>query len=141
MKYIQIVPVIMAMLFSSQSLAAHHEASPAVPVEFWSCKLVDGKTMDDLMGWYEKFSKHASKMSEESYTAWVMTPFLTSNLKEVDFVAAGSWANLSAMGAGFNEFFNDKKGTELFAEYQSIADCFSHTVWNSTMVHKGKSNP
>ena len=113
-------------------------AASAAPVEYWGCKLNDGKSMDDLMAWAEKWNKVADGLSDQSYSAWVMTPMFTDSMTQYDFVWGGTWGSYQQMGTGMGEFFGGEEGAALFAEYQNITTCESHTLWNATTIRQGE---
>ena len=126
-------------MFTSTGASADDHATAPVPVEFWGCKFNDGYGMDKLMSWYDRWNKHIDDFKDQSYSAYVMTPMFSSEMTRVDFVAAGSWGSLASMGAGMQEFFGDGKGTELFAEFQEISTCTSHTLFMSQQVRAAKN--
>jgi hypothetical protein len=125
-------------IFTSTGASADDHATAPVPVEFWGCTFNDGYDMDKLMSWYESWNKHIDGFKDQSYNAYVMTPMFSSEMTRVDFVAAGSWGSLASMGAGLQEFFGDGKGTELFAEFQEISTCTSHTLFMSQQMRAAK---
>lgn len=120
-------------LFAANAIADDHSTAP-VPVEFWGCNFNDGFDMEDLMNWYAKFNKEVDSFEDQSYSAYIMTPMFSSEINRVDFVTAGSWGSLASMGNGMQEFFGEGKGAEIFAEYQQIANCSSHTLFMSQQV-------
>ena len=132
-----IVFLVTAILTSMSARADDHATAP-VPVEFWGCTFNDGYDMDKLMDWYGRFNKQVDGYKDQSYSAYIMTPMFSSEMTRVDFVTAGSWGSLASMGAGMQEFFGDGKGTELFAEFQEISTCESHTLFMSQQVRAAK---
>ena len=128
-----VVLLVTTTLISITVRADDHATSP-VPVEFWGCTFNDGYDMDKLMDWYGRFNKQVDGYKDQSYSAYIMTPMFSSEMTRVDFVTAGSWGSLASMGAGMQEFFGDGKGTALFAEFQEIATCATHTLFMSQQV-------
>ena len=86
MKTIAKIAIGVCVLWSTSTLAAQ-------PIEYWGCKFNDGKSMDDLMAWTEKWNKVADTLSDQSYSAWVMTPMFSESMSQYDFIWGGAWGS------------------------------------------------
>ena len=131
MKTIAKIAIGVCVLWSTSTLAAQ-------PIEYWGCKFNDGKSMGDLMAWTQKWNKVADTLSDQSYSAWVMTPMFSESMSKYDFVWGGAWGSYQQMGTGMGEFFGGGEGSALFAEFQEITACDSHTLWNYVTVRQGQ---
>ncbi len=89
------------------------------------CNYRDGKDVGDLMGVTEKWNKWMDKNSSAPYSAWVMTPVLSSVNMPVDVVWLGAWQNGKDMGVGMQEWAD--KGGDLNKEFIDVIDCGEHS--------------
>ncbi len=48
----------------------------------------------------------------------------------------GAWGSYQQMGTGMGESFGGEEGSALFAEFQEITACDSHTLWNYVTVRQ-----
>ena len=131
MKTISKMMIGICVMWSASTMAAQ-------PVEYWGCKFNEGKDMGDLMGWTEKWNEVADDLSDQSYSAWVMTTMFTESMSQYDFIWGGAWGSYQQMGTGMGEFFGGDEGSALFAEFQEITTCNSHTLWTSVTIRQGE---
>ncbi len=111
-------------------------ASAASPVEFWGCKLNDGKELSDLMDWAEEWGELVDDLPDDGYNAWVMTPMYSSNMTDLDFLWVGAWPDYTRMGSGMDGFFNGDEGSAMFARFIEISHCKVHDLFSSTQVRE-----
>ena len=128
MRLLTISALVLSSLLSAKAF------SDAQPVHFMGCNFNEGKNMDDMMDYVDKWNKALG--DEEGYTAWVMTPTFTSTPDTPDFVWVGAWETLSSMGQGMDAYMaNDKVAAVDSKEWP--ATCEMNTLWSSTNIREG----
>jgi hypothetical protein len=121
-----------ALLTTFGTTSVFAQGSPPwviVPVDMWVCDLNDGRDMDDLDDWIEKFNEWADDQENNDYAAWTLTPSYWGPNQDFDYIWLGAWMNANAMGAGWDLWNSTNDG--LMAEYASIATCRVHSNFAS----------
>ena len=113
------------MFVTGQSFADSH------PVHFMGCNFMDGKGMEDMMKYVAKWNDAMG--DSEGYDAYIMTPTFTSGPNTPDFIWAGSWENMTAMGASWAAYAANEELLSIDDE-DWPATCEIHTLWSSTQV-------
>ena len=122
-------------LGSGVALAASHEV-PAempdiVPVETWTCKFNDGKTMGDLNTVIAEWNEWLDDEAVTDYFAAVVTPnYFGEQLFDVGWL--GAWADGNAMGAGTNLWVTE--GGDMAAKFFEVLTCGSHSNFASLNI-------
>ena len=105
------------------------------PVEFWGCNLNEGKSMSDMMAVVGRWNEYMDTLGDGSYDAYLMTPAY-GDLLAYDFLWAGSWESLTAMGAETDKFYGNDGGAEMDAAFGEVATCEVHHLWMSTPIRE-----
>ena len=92
------------------------------PVEFWGCNLKEGKSMSDMMAVVGRWNEYMDTLGDGTYDAYLMTPAY-GDLLVYDFLWAGGWDSLTAMGAETDKFYGNDGGAEMDAAFGEVATC------------------
>ena len=96
------------LFVSGQSVADSH------PVHFMACNFIEGKGMEDMMSYVEKWNEALGE--GKGYNAYIMTPTFTSGPNTPDFIWAGAWESMTSMGAGWTPMRPMRKLRQLTAK-------------------------
>ena len=111
----------LSLLFSFNILAEDSPTYEPNVAEYYVSTFKDGKDMDDMMKWAEKWNMWADKTDHfENYTAAMLVPYYHSGEQPHDFVWVGISPNPEAHFKGNDHWFNN--GTELLAELNKILE-------------------
>ena len=109
-------------------------AADSHPVHFMACNFMDGKGMEDMMKYVEKWNEALGE--GEGYNAYIMTPTFTSGPNTPDFIWAGAWESMTSMGAGWDAYTANEEVASIDSE-DWPATCEIHTLWSSTQIREG----
>ena len=109
-------------------------AADSHPVHFMACNFMDGKGMEDMMKYVEKWNEALGE--GEGYNAYIMTPTFTSGPNTPDFIWAGAWESMTSMGAGWDAYAANEEVASIDSE-DWPATCKIHTLWSSTQIREG----
>ena len=109
-------------------------AADSHPVHFMACNFMDGKGMEDMMKYVEKWNEALGE--GEGYNAYIMTPTFTSGPNTPDFIWAGAWESMTSMGAGWDAYAANEEVASIDSE-DWPATCEIHTLWSSTQIREG----
>jgi hypothetical protein len=101
-----------------------------VAIEAYLCNYNEGKTRADLDKVIAKWNKWMDDSKSVPYTAWVMTPVLSSVNMPIDVVWLGAWQNGNDMGKGM-QAWSTNSGLQL--EFDKVISCGEHS--NSASVN------
>ena len=128
----------LSLLFSFIVVADNHDSDkPAYEpnvAEYYVSTFKEGKDMDDMMKWAEKFNMWADETDHfENYSAALLVPYYHSGEQPHDFVWVGISPNPEEMHKGNDRWFNN--GTKLLAELNKILDQGNQTTytWQRTV--------
>ena len=124
----------LSLLFSFNILAEDSPTYEPNVAEYYVSTFKDGKDMDDMMKWAEKWNMWADKTDHfENYTAAMLVPYYHSGEQPHDFVWVGISPNSEAHHKGNDQWFNN--GTKLLAELNKILDSGNQTTytWQRTV--------
>ena len=116
------------LFVSGQSVADSH------PVHFMACNFMEGKGMEDMMSYVEKWNEALGE--GKGYNAYIMTPTFTSGPNTPDFIWAGAWESMTSMGAGWDAYAANEEVASIDNE-DWPATCEMHTLWSSTQIREG----
>ena len=116
------------LFVSGQSVADSH------PVHFMACNFMEGKGMEDMMSYVEKWNEALGE--GKGYNAYIMTPTFTSGPNTPDFIWAGAWESMTSMGAGWDAYAANEEVASIDSE-DWPATCETHTLWSSTQIREG----
>ena len=116
------------LFVSGQSVADSH------PVHFMACNFMEGKGMEDMMSYVEKWNEALGE--GKGYNAYIMTPTFTSGPSTPDFIWAGAWESMTSMGAGWDAYTANEEVASIDNE-DWPATCEMHTLWSSTQIREG----
>ena len=116
------------LFVSGQSVADSH------PVHFMACNFMEGKGMEDMMSYVEKWNEALGE--GKGYNAYIMTPTFTSGPNTPDFIWAGAWESMTSMGAGWDAYTANEEVASIDDE-DWPATCEMHTLWSSTQIREG----
>ena len=122
--------VLAACVFASANSKADSH-----PVEFWGCNLNEGKSMSDMMAVVGRWNEYMDTLGDSTYDAYLMQPAY-GDLLVYDFLWAGSWESLTAMGAETDKFYGNDGGAEMDAAFGEVATCEVHHLWMSTPIRE-----
>jgi hypothetical protein len=91
--------VITLALFSSV-FAEAQEAPDPIRAEYFTCSLNEGKDMDDMMKWVEKWNRWMDATDETNYTAAMLFPRYRTPTTEFDMIWVGHVKNSEMLGKG-----------------------------------------
>jgi len=113
--------VITAFLVSAGWVSSASAAMKGTPVDWRTCDLRDGKTIEDLNKVTAKFRAYASKSNTE-YAAWTLFPQYHTDL-DYDLAWMGAWPDAGSFGVSMEGWKKDGRG--LAAEFDQVMDCSS----------------
>lgn len=117
---------VIPLVWSSHALTQEPPPPPSFnAIDVYMCDYNDGKGRADLDKVVAKWNKWMDDNKAEPYSAWIMTPVLTSVNMDLDLVWLGAWANGNDMGKGMQNWA--MKGASLAAEYDKVIDCKEHS--------------
>ena len=116
------------LFISGQSVADSH------PVHFMACNFMEGKGMEDMMSYVEKWNEALGE--GKGYNAYIMTPTFTSGPNTPDFIWAGAWESMTSMGASWDAYAANEEVASIDNE-DWPATCEIHTLWSSTQIREG----
>ena len=111
--------VITAFLVSAGWVSSASAAMKGAPVDYRTCDLRDGKTIEDLNKVTAKFRAYASK-SNIDYAAWTLFPQYHTDL-DYDLAWMGAWPDADTFGVSMERWM--KEGGALRAEFDQVVDC------------------
>lgn len=94
-------------------------------IDAYQCNYQDGKTRADLDKVTAKWNKWMDSNKGAPYSAWIMTPVLSSTNMPIDVVWLGAWQNGNDMGKGMQAWAMNNNG--LAAEFDAVIDCIEHS--------------
>jgi hypothetical protein len=103
------------------------DGNGAAPVEIYTCNYLEGKGPADLDKVIAKWNKWADGRELNDYSAWTLTPFFAGPDQEFDVI----WMGASSTGGGLGAALDDwlASGSELQAEFDSVAPCDAHSMF------------
>jgi hypothetical protein len=113
--------VITAFLVSAGWVSSASAAMKGTPVDWRTCDLRDGKTIEDLNKVTAKFRAYASKSNTE-YAAWTLFPQYHTD-QDYDLAWMGAWPSAGSFGVSMEGWMKDGKGVA--AEFDQVMDCSS----------------
>jgi hypothetical protein len=128
----------LSLLFTFVLVADDHDAEMSAyepnVAEYYVSTFKEGKDMDDMMRWAEKFNMWADETDHfENYIAALLVPYYHNGENPHDFVWVGISPNPEEMHKGNDRWFNE--GTKLLAELNKILDQGNQTIytWQRTV--------
>ena len=95
--------------------------------EVWSCKINEGKTMDDVRAANSKWVKFVNAKVDESITSHIVTSVVGGNAGSGKFVYVDSFPSLESWAAT-KSALESEEGQELDAELGDVADCSENSL-------------
>lgn len=96
--------------------------------EIWSCKLRDGKTMEELRAINDRYLEWTNKQQPGAgIRGYVAAPAIAVDRETVLIV--GIYPDLATYAADAERYWNTEAGAALEAEYDKISTCSSNTVY------------
>ena len=124
----------LSLLLSFNIIADESPVYEPNVAEYYVSSFKDGKDMDDMMKWAQKWNMWADKTDHfENYTAAMLVPYYHSGEQPHDFVWVGISPDSEAHHKGNDHWFNN--GTKLLAELNKILDQGNQTTytWQRTV--------
>ena len=115
-------------------LLLSNTAVAQTPVEFYGCKLNDGKSMSDVMEYVDKWNSVLDEIGADQHQAWIMAPQFSSDMNSWDFMWVGAWSDYDVMGQDIKNYFASKKASKLDENWP--AECEMHTLWMSRQIRE-----
>ena len=115
-------------------LLLSNTAVAQTPVEFYGCKLKDGKSMSDVMEYVDKWNRVLDEIGADQHQAWIMAPQFSSDMNSWDFMWVGAWSDYDVMGQDIKNNFASKKASKLDETWP--AECEMHTLWMSRQIRE-----
>ena len=81
--------IVIALAIFSSVFAKAQEAPDPIRAEYFTCSLNEGKDMDDMMKWVEKWNRWMDATDETNYTAAMLFPRYRSPTTEFDMIWVG----------------------------------------------------
>ena len=116
---------IVSLLWGASALAQEPPPPSFVAIDAYQCNFNDGKNRADLDKVVAKWNKWMDDSKGTPYTAWVMTPVLSSTNMPLDVVWLGAWQNGNDMGKGMQQWAGNNTG--LAADFDSVITCGEHS--------------
>ena len=120
-----------SLLWTGNALAQDPAPPAFAAIDTYLCNYNEGKGKADLDKVVAKWNKWMDKSGGAPYSAWVMTPVLTSVNMPIDLAWLGVWANGNDMGKGMQAWADNNGG--LAAEFDKVMSCGEHS--NSASVN------
>lgn len=137
-RYTTIITCVTALLWSVNIFAQDPPPPSFAAIEGYMCNYNDGKNRTDLDKVIAKWNKWMDSSKAAPYSAWVMTPVLSSANMSADMVWLGAWENGNDMGRGMQAWANDNGG--LAAEFDKVIDCSEHSNFASVNIRPPNKN-
>ncbi|MEO1204556.1 MAG: hypothetical protein AAFX10_17775, partial [Pseudomonadota bacterium] len=102
-----------------------------LPVELFACDFVDGKDMGDLNRVISRWTEFMDESGEDSYAAWILTPYYYGAEQDFDVVWMGASTDGNAMGQGTHRWITE--GGDIANGFAQVVDCRAHIGLGSAM--------
>ena len=101
--------LILLLAFSTFISAEEYEFEPEPnKAEYYSGKFNQGKDMEDLLSWGEKFAAWTNARSEwDTMRTVVFTPYYSDNLQRVDYVWLNLWPSAGKQYKAIEQWIKD----------------------------------
>jgi hypothetical protein len=116
---------LMSLLWTGSALAQNPAPPAFSAIDSYLCNYNEGKNRADLDKVTAKWNKWMDKNGGAPYSAWVLTPALTSTNMPIDLAWLGVWANGNDMGKGM-QAWAESDGA-LAADFNSVMTCGEHS--------------
>ena len=120
----------LSLLLSFNIFADNHDSEESQwnVAEYYVSVFKEGKDMDDMMKWTEKWNSWANETDHfKDYNAAMLVPYYHSGEQPHDFVWVGLSPNPEAHFRGNDHWFNN--GTKLLAELNKILESGNQTTY------------
>src|SRR5689334_6960208 len=92
------IAAVLALLAATGAQAQQNEPAPTPVVEIYPCTYRANNDIDNLHTVTARFNTWADRNKDNSYTAFLATPYAHSADLEADVLWLGGWPNGAAMG-------------------------------------------
>lgn len=121
------------------ALADEHEgdagdANVATPVEIFTCKMNDGKSVSDLQPVYKQFNAWADNAGLNDYSAWQLVPYYASAEQEFDVIWLGGSASAQSMGRAQDDWL--ATGGKVQQAFDRVNSCDNHALFATLQIKK-----
>jgi hypothetical protein len=121
------------VFWSSQVLAQETQLNA---IEMFMCEYVKGKGAKDLDKVVDKWNKWQDKHGKVPYSAWTLTPAMTTPDIKFDIAWLGAWSSAD-FGEGAHLW--NTQGGGMQADFDAVLECKSHTLALSQNVKEAPS--
>ena len=125
------VTAIITVIWGNSLFAQDPPPPSFASIDAYMCNFNDGMSRADLDKVVVKWNKWMDDTKQPPYSAWIMTPVLTSTNMPIDLVWLGVWQNGNDMGKLMQSWAT--KGAAMAAEFDKVMTCGEHS--NSASVN------
>ncbi len=95
------------------------------------CKLMDGKSMDDVQAWVNDWRKLKTEKGID-YRVRILIPHADNDMGQGDFFIEGGSSTLQSYAAAWNWWYTDADAAKSAEQLNAAASCDSGVVYRST---------
>lgn len=105
-----------------------------IPAETWHCTLKDGKTMDDVRAISQAIGELSVK-NDDKDAQWIFMPFSGDIADSGRFILMTGWQDFRTMGDGFQTFFAEGDGDDIYAKWNETVECSNRNFWTIEEIY------
>mgnify|MGYP001553764860 FL=1 len=124
-KLLGVLPCLFSLTWGASVFAQDPPPPNFAAIDAYMCNYNDGKNRGDLDKVVAKWNKWMDDTKGAPYSAWVMTPVLSSVNMPADVVWLGVWQNGNDLGMGMQHWADN--GGNLGYEFDEVIDCGEHS--------------
>lgn len=125
LKRTTMIPCVISLLWTVAAVAQDPPPPAFAAIDSYLCNYNEGKGRADLDKVAAKWNKWMDSSKGVPYSAWILTPVLTSTNMPIDVAWLGVWANGIDMGKG-EQAWADTDG-KLAGEFADVMTCSEHS--------------
>jgi len=130
----------LSLMATSVSTAQVSESGmgKVLPVELYACSFKDGKDAGDLDRVVARWNEFMDEGSNDSYSAWLLTPYFYGAEQDFDIVWMGAFTDGNAMGGGEHRWLTE--GGDIAEAFAEVVDCGAHVGLSSAQYKAPPGN-
>lgn len=120
-----------ALLFLVAGVVGMTPPASAEVIHYMKCKLVEGKTIDDVQGWVNDWRVLKTKKGVD-YRVRILVPHADKDLGADEFFLEGASSTLPSYAAAWDWWYTDSAAAKSGTQLNAAATCDSGSVYRST---------
>ena len=134
-----VIAAALALLATTGAQAQQNQPAPTPVVEIYPCTYRGDNDIDNLHTVTTRLNTWADRNKDNSYTAFLATPYAYSADLEADVLWLGAWPNGAAMGV--SEARYQTQGGDISAAFDAVVDCNAHSLYAEVVINQPATPP